>query len=53
MAVASAAGHQPIVLPAVALVGGLVTAAVVGTVAGAYPAVRAGRLTPTEALRSA
>jgi len=53
VAVASAAGHQPVVLPAVAVVGGLVTAAVVGTLAGAYPALRAAWLTPTEALRSA
>jgi putative ABC transport system permease protein len=41
------------VLPAVAVVGGLVTAVVVGTVSAAYPAVRAARLTPTEALGSA
>jgi len=53
VAVASNAGHQPVVLPAVAVVGGLVTAAVVSTVAGAYPALRAAWLTPTEALRSA
>jgi putative ABC transport system permease protein len=53
VAVASAAGHQPTVLPAVAVIGGLVTAAIAGTVAGAYPALRAARLTPTEALRSA
>jgi len=40
----------PLVLPGVALAGGVATAVVVGAVAGLYPARRAARLAPTEAL---
>ncbi|MFF3440580.1 ABC transporter permease [Streptosporangium sp. NPDC002721] len=40
----------PVVLPAWATVGGVVTTLVVGALAGLYPAVRASRLAPTEAL---
>lgn len=46
----AASRQWPAVVPVPALLGGVVVAMVVGAVAGAYPAMRAARLAPTEAL---
>ena len=40
------------VVPPVVLAGGVVAALAIGAVAGLYPALRAARLAPTDALRS-
>ena len=52
--VAVARGHGwPPAVPATAVWGGVAVAVAVGAVAGGYPALRAARLSPTEALHSA
>jgi putative ABC transport system permease protein len=42
--------HWPTVVPLWALAGGVVATVLIGAIAGLYPAVRAARLAPTEAL---
>ena len=42
-----------VLVPEVALLGGLGAALLIGTLAGFYPAIRASRMSPTEALRTA
>ena len=44
--------HWQISIPATAWAGGLAATLVIGAVAGLLPAVRAARLSPTEALRT-
>jgi putative ABC transport system permease protein len=44
-------GWQPLI-PAVGIVGGLSAALIIGALAGVYPAARAARLQPTDALRA-
>jgi len=41
-----------VLIPAVAVIGGMSAALIIGVVAGLYPAMRAARVSPTEALRT-
>jgi putative ABC transport system permease protein len=55
LGIASTAGYAatqgwPVTVPAVAVVGALVATTLIGGIAGLYPAMRAARLAPTEAL---
>ncbi len=50
---AYARGHgEPVVVPLDAWVGGLAAAVIIGALAGLLPAIRAARLSPTQALWS-
>jgi putative ABC transport system permease protein len=45
--------HWGVQIPALAMYGGIAVALAIGAIAGLYPAMRAARLSPTEALRTA
>jgi len=44
--------HWSVLIPPLALYGGIGAALAIGAIAGLYPAMRAARLSPTEALRT-
>ena len=52
-AIYSTSRHQPTVVPPAAILGGITAALAIGALAGLYPSIRAARLAPTEALRTA
>jgi putative ABC transport system permease protein len=51
-AIYAAAKHEPVVIPVEAWVGGIAAAILIGAIAGLWPAIRAARLSPTQALWS-
>ena len=51
-AIYAATQHWSVQIPALALYGGIGAALAIGAIAGLYPAMRAARLSPTEALRT-
>ncbi len=52
-AIYAATQHWQVQIPALAVYGGVGAALAIGAIAGLYPATRAARLSPTEALRTA